>query len=125
MGNIRGFLIGGPSPGLFTVKRSDDYDITDAALLPGGDLLVLERHFSLARGIAMRIRRIPLQSLRPGALVDGRVLVEADLGFQIDNIEGLAVHRTAQGEIVLTMVSDDNFSAIQRTILLQFTLLEP
>jgi len=34
------------------------------------------------------------------------------------------VHRGAGGEIVLTMVSDDNFSPIQRTILLQFTLLD-
>ncbi len=124
-GNIRGFLIGGPRPGDFTIKRSGDYDISDAALLPGGDLLVLERHYSIARGVAMRLRRIAQNSVRPGMLLDGPVLVEADLGFQIDNMEGLAVHRTAQGEVVLTLVSDDNFSAIQRTILLQFTLLEP
>lgn len=124
-GNIRAFLIGGPSPGSFTVKRSKDYDITDAELLPGGDLLLLERHYSIMRGVGMRIRHIPQNSVRPGALVDGRVLVEVDLGFQIDNMEGLAIHRTAQGEIVLTLVSDDNFSVIQRTVLLQFTLLEP
>jgi hypothetical protein len=35
------------------------------------------------------------------------------------------VHRTAGGELVLTLVSDDNFSMIQRTLLLQFTLAEP
>ena len=29
-----------------------------------------------------------------------------------------------QGETVLTLVSDDNFSLIQRTLLLQFTLVE-
>jgi hypothetical protein len=28
-----------------------------------------------------------------------------------------------EGETVLTMVSDDNFSMIQRTLLLQFTLV--
>jgi hypothetical protein len=32
---------------------------------------------------------------------------------------------TPEGDTVLTMVSDDNFSLIQRTLLLQFTLLEP
>ena len=37
-GNILAFLIGGASPGTFTVKRSADFDISDAALLPGGDL---------------------------------------------------------------------------------------
>ena len=62
--------------------------------------------------------------LAPGALVDGPALIFADMGFQIDNMEGLSVHRTAAGELILTLVSDDNFSALQRTILLQFRLVE-
>jgi hypothetical protein len=38
-------------------------------------------------------------------------------------MEGIGVHRTPSGETVLTLVSDDNFSAIQRNLLLQFTLV--
>jgi hypothetical protein len=57
--------------------------------------------------------------------VDGTVLVEADLGYNIDNMEALSVHRSAQGDTVLTLISDDNFSPLQRTILLQFTLVGP
>jgi hypothetical protein len=124
-GNIVGFLIGGPRPGTFAVKRSVDFDISDAALLPGGDILVLERKFSWTSGLFIRIRRIALAQVKPGALVDGPVLFEADLGYQIDNMEGLSVHRGSNGEIVLTLISDDNFSALQRTLLLQFTLAEP
>jgi hypothetical protein len=124
-GDIRAFLIGGPSPGAFAVKRSADYDVSDAALLPGGDVLLLERKFSWTSGLAVRIRRIALGAIRPGAVVDGPVLLEVDLGFEIDNMEGLSVHRMPGGEIVLTLVSDDNFSALQRTLLLQFTLAEP
>ena len=60
----------------------------------------------------------------PGALIDGAVLIEADMNYQIDNMEGLSVHRAADGALVLTLISDDNFSMIQRTILLQFTLHE-
>ncbi len=45
------------------------------------------------------------------------------MGYQIDNLEGLSVHRASSGEVVLTMVSDDNFSLLQRTILLQFALI--
>ena len=45
------------------------------------------------------------------------------MGYQIDNLEGLSVHRNSKGELVLTMVSDDNFSLLQRTILLQFALI--
>jgi hypothetical protein len=121
-GNIVGFLIGGRSPGTFAIARKNDFDVSDAALLPGGDMLVLERRYSWASGVAMRIRRIALASIKPDAVVDGPALVEADMGFEIDNMEGLGVHLTAAGEVVLTLVSDDNFSAIQRTLLLQFTL---
>ena len=39
----------------------------------------------------------------------------ADMGYQIDNMEGLSVHRTAAGDIMLTLISDDNFSFLQRT----------
>jgi hypothetical protein len=122
-GNHQAFLIGGPSPGAFAIKRTDDFDVSDATLLPPGDLLILERRYSLLRGVAMRIRRIPLSAVKPGVLVDGRELIFADMGSQIDNMEGIDVHRTARGETVLTLISDDNFSSIQRTVLLQFTLM--
>ena len=56
--------------------------------------------------------------------IDGPVLIEADMNYQIDNMEGLSVHRAADGTLVLTLISDDNFSIIQRTLLLQFTLAE-
>jgi hypothetical protein len=124
-GNISGFLIGGPTPGSFAVRRNSNYDITDAALLPGGDVLLLERRFGWDSGLAVRVRRIALGDIKPGALVDGSVLFDADLGYEIDNMEGLSVHRSAGGETVLTLISDDNFSTVQRTLLLQFVLAEP
>jgi hypothetical protein len=69
-------------------------------------------------------RRVALGEIKPGAVVDGPVLFDVDLGYEIDK-EGLSVHRSAGGETVLTLISDDNFSAVQRTLLLQFTLVEP
>lgn len=123
-GNIKGFLIGGPSAGEFAVKRIGDFDISDCAVTPAGDLLLLERSYSRWRGVAMRIRRIALTEVKPGATIDGPALIEADMGYQIDNMEGLSVHRAASGELVLTLISDDNFALYQRTLLLQFTLTE-
>ncbi len=70
----------------------------------------------------MRIRRVPLAELKGGALLDGPVLVEADLGYEIDNMEGLSVHQE-NGRTILTLISDDNFSVIQRTLLLEFELV--
>jgi hypothetical protein len=123
-GNILGFLIGGKAPGQFSVRRSEEFDVSDATLLPSGDLLLLERKFSWLGGIGIRIRRIALKSFAPGAVVDGPAIFSADLGHEIDNFEGIDAHVTAEGETVITVVSDDNFSMIQRNLLLQFTLVE-
>jgi hypothetical protein len=123
-GNIIGFLIGGPQPGDFAVRRSDNFDVSDAVVLRGGNLLILERKFSLLTGVSIRIRRIALKSIQRGATVDGPSIFEADLGHEVDNMEGIDAHVTPEGDTVLTMVSDDNFSMTQRTLLLQFTLME-
>ncbi len=116
-----GAILGGPQPGLFSVARHDGYDITDLAFLPSGDMLLLERWYQPLRGVGMRIRRIGARDIRPGALLDGPRLIEADLGHEIDNMEGLSVHLD-QGRTVLTLISDDNFSFLQRTVLLEFEL---
>src|SRR5258705_9021240 len=39
-GNILAFLIGGKTPGQFGVHRTDNFDVSDAVLLPSGDLLL-------------------------------------------------------------------------------------
>lgn len=106
------------------MRRRDGFDISDAAWLPNGDLVLLERKFSLLEGVGIRIRRIPFRTIVAGATIDGPSIFDADLGQEIDNFEGLDVHVTLDGDTVLTLVSDDNFSMIQRTLLLQFTLME-
>jgi len=120
-GNLLGFTIG-RTDGAFTLKRTDDFDVSDCAIAPDGQLLVLERRFSWTQGVAMRIRSVPLAAVKPGALVDGAELIFADMAYQVDNMEGLSVHRAADGALVLTVISDNNFSPLQRTLLLQFTL---
>jgi hypothetical protein len=123
-GNITGFLIGGKTPGQFAIRRTENFDISDAVLLPSGALLLLERKFSWLGGVGIRIRRTELSAVAPGAVIDGPSIFEADLGDEIDNMEGIDAHVTPEGDTVLTLVSDDNFSLIQRNLLLQFTLVE-
>lgn len=119
-GDIFAAILTGPSKGVFFVKRHAPYDITDGDFLPNGDLLLLERRFSIAEGIGMRIRRIDASRLGPGNLVDGPVLLEADFGDQIDNMEGLDVTTDEDGQIFVTLVSDDNHSILQRNLILEF-----
>lgn len=120
----RAFLLAGKDFKTFSVKRSGGFDISDCTILPPNDLLLLERRYSPLTGVAMRIRRVALADINPGATVDGAELVSADLAYQVDNMEGIGVSRDAQGATILTLVSDDNFSALQRTLLLQFKLVD-
>jgi len=123
-GNLFAAVLDGPKKGVFFVKRDPPYDATDGDFLPDGDLILLERRFSIAGGIGMRIRRIPGESIAAGATVDGEVLLDADFGYQIDNMEGLAVSTDADGTERLTLISDDNHSILQRNMLLEFRLVE-
>jgi hypothetical protein len=118
----RGFILTGPRKGAFDVARSGEYDVTDLAFLGTGEMLLLERRFSVLRGVAARIRRIPAGAIAPGAVVDGPVIFQADGGYQIDNMEGMAVHRDPSGAAIVTLISDNNFSVLQRTLLLEFEL---
>lgn len=121
-GNLKGWLIGGPRPGAITLRRIGGFDITDAASLPDGGIVLLERRFRYAEGVKMRIRRVAPGELKRGALIEGEVLLEARDNLNIDNMEAIAVHRASSGETILTLMSDDNFSPLQRSLIMQFAL---
>lgn len=96
---------------------------TGAAQLPNGDVLLLERRFTILGGFGARLSRIPLAAIRPGALLAGSEIAELRAPLSLDNFEGVAVHRLGDGTTRLTLVSDDNFSPLQRTLIVQFELL--
>jgi hypothetical protein len=117
--NIPGWIAG---VGPFEIMPHDDFDVSSARFLPDGDLVLLERRYTPGWGIAMRLRRIDGAALKVGAKLDGHYLIDAGMTSQIDNMEGLAVHQDGAGRTILTLVSDDNHSILQRTLLLQFAL---
>lgn len=121
-GNNYAGVLSGPLQGEFRVKPHDGFEITDGAFLPNGDLLLLERRFSIATGVGMRLRRIEGDTIRPGAVVDGKIIFEADNRSQIDNMEGMDAVVAEDGSVHLIVVSDDNHSILQRTLMLEFRL---
>lgn len=121
-GNNYAGILSGPLQGEFRVKPHNGFEITDGAFLPNGDLLLLERRFSIASGVGMRLRRIDGAAIRPGAVVDGQILFEADNRSQIDNMEGMDAIVAEDGSVHLIVVSDDNHSILQRTLMLEFRL---
>ncbi len=119
------WIVGGPKPGLLHLARRDHFAVTDAAFLPDGDLIVLQRRFGLRIGLGMRLLRVAARDIAPGRTVTGRELLTADWSWEIDNMEGLAVDRAPDGSTILTLVSDDNGNWFQRTVLLRFRLIDP
>ncbi|WP_445501062.1 esterase-like activity of phytase family protein [Microvirga sp. G4-2] len=117
-----GFILTGPRQGAFEMAGRNGYDVTDLAFLDTGEAIVLERRFSLFGGFGCRLRRVAASAIKAGARVDGETIYESEASHQIDNMEGLAVHREGR-ETIVTLISDNNFNAsLQRTLLLEFSL---
>ena len=96
---------------------------TALAKLPGGDMLALERAFSLAGGFRVRLMRIERAAIAPGATLRGREIARFGGALTVDNFEGLAVRRDARGRLLVYLISDDNFNGFQRTLLMQFEMV--
>lgn len=120
-GNVRGWVWKGVKTVRFSIARRGPFMVTDAALLPDGDILILERSFETLP--AMALARIAVADIKDGATVEQHLLYEAVAPFySVDNMEGLAVCQR-DGELRVTLISDDNFNRnLQRTLLLQFAL---
>ena len=108
-------------PSRFAYVVHGRYDVSDAAALPGGDLLVLERRFRLPFRWSAMVTRVVARDVRPGGIARSSVLATLDAPLIHDNFEGLAVTHEGAATI-LWLVSDDNQMFPQRTLLLKFRL---
>jgi hypothetical protein len=97
------------------------FDPADATALPNGDLLVLDRAFRLPYHFSNRLSLVPAAEVRPGAITRGRLLATLDTPLIHDNFEGVAT-TIENGKTIVWLVSDDNQSVLQRTLLLKFRL---
>ena len=93
---------------------------TDATALPNGDVLVVERRYSPIGGPGARLVWLRAADLHPGARFTGHELMQLALPFSVDNEEGLAMAPAPGGGWLIYLISDDNFNALQRTLLMQF-----
>lgn len=99
------------------------YSPTDIAELPSGDLLVLNRRFTFFRGFHCVITLVPRRAVAPGSVARGAELARFASPLVQDNFEGMAVVADAHGT-ALWIVSDDNQSLLQQSLLLKFRLDE-
>jgi hypothetical protein len=112
----------GGLPLTFRFERPDGYRPTDIAQLPDGRVLILLRTFRL--GLPPRFPgKIAIADpalIRAGGVWQAKVLTDLDTPLPSDNFEGLAVVPQRDGGAVVWVISDDNRSPLQRTLLLKF-----
>jgi hypothetical protein len=106
----------------FEYKRAARFRPTGATRLPDGDILTLERRYTIIGGVAALLRVIPRETIQSGALLDGPELARLAPPLTVDNMEGIAVRRDSAGRTLIYLISNGNFSVLQRTLLLMFEL---
>lgn len=101
---------------------------TGATRLPNGDVLVLTRHFTILGGLRARLLRIAATDLAAAIETGGRLSGSEVALFEppltLDNFEGIAAFRGPADEILVALVSDDNFQPLQRNLLMVFELID-
>jgi hypothetical protein len=110
----------------FGIMGLPDYSPTDAAALDATHILVLHRRFDLmGQGAAVSVVDLaPALTATPPRVLPTRLLAAWQPPVTLDNMEGLAVRREGS-RTYLYIVSDDNLSGLQRTLLMKFRLLYP
>ena len=121
-GITRGALGDGKRWQKLTYRLFEDYKPTALAPLPEGGCLVLERAYSLARGARARLGWLPAAQLQAGAELAPINLAALTPPLTTDNFEGLALAPHPAGGWRVYLISDDNYSPAQRTLLLLFHL---
>jgi hypothetical protein len=99
---------------------ADGYSLTSLDRLPDGSYVALERFFAPVIGPRARITRFTFDT--EGAIAEVELLAALAAPMPLDNFEAISAVRTADGAVRLYIVSDDNFSRRQRTLLLAFDL---
>ena len=95
--------------------------LVDMEALPDGSLLTLERGHGLMflpMVISLRHTRITTENAGGRLPVTTLAILDSSQGWSVDNFEGLSRHR----DLKFFMISDDNFNALQKTLLVYFEL---
>ena len=100
------------------------WGLTAFAGFEGAAIATLHRAYDPLRGMRAQVRFV-VDPLAPAARQVVAATLTLDGALTRDNFEGLALTRTAAGATRLYLLSDDNFSPTQRTLLLAFDWTPP
>jgi hypothetical protein len=99
----------------FSISRRAPFLVTGADIGPDGLLYVLERDF-IGIGFRSQVRRFALDGSGE------EIVLQTNLRAH-DNLEGISIWQDADG-LRMTLISDDNFRAFQRTEIVEYRLTD-
>ncbi|WP_338424259.1 esterase-like activity of phytase family protein [Sphingopyxis kveilinensis] len=111
-----------PPPVQFYYDSEGKGAVSDAALLPDGRILLVHRHVGWSPIFTSTIAIADPADIRTGAVLRSQTIGVVPRALA-DNFEGAAVE-VADGRTYLWLVSDDNFQRWQRSLLVQFELVD-
>ncbi len=110
----------------FSFAGIDGYRPTDMAQLPDGRVLILMRRlvWPLPPRFAFKVAIADPASLVPGQVWKAEELADIGAPWPVDNYEGIAIERQANGQLVAWIISDENGAVTQRVLLLKVLIDE-
>lgn len=105
----------------FWFQPYDDHYVTDISILSNGDFLVLERYFSIFSGFSVQIRHLKQadlwKAISPQKPAIPKIIMQTNSEQGADNFEGMTVRSGGKKGDYLYLVSDDNFTPLQKTVI--------
>ncbi len=113
-----------PAPIVANYALETGFSLTSFDRLPDGNYVGLERFYAPVVGSQARVTWVSAASLSGGGMVSVTQWALFSPPLALDNFEGVSAVRAPDGGLRLYIISDDNFSANQRTLLYAFDVVE-
>lgn len=106
----------------FSYLPPDGFSPTDAAELPDGRLILLNRRADLLSGFTAVVTIIDPRALKPGSVVRAREIARFAAPALHDNFEGIAAVATPEGARVWIVSDDNQMRPWQQSYLFEFSV---
>jgi hypothetical protein len=113
----------GAAPVAFRFRPPEGFSPVDMAQLPDGRTIILMRRvdWGLPPGFSGKLAVADPDTIAEGEPWTWHLVADLGSPLPLDNYEGLAVQPNSGGEVILWLISDDNESRLQRTLLLKLS----
>jgi hypothetical protein len=107
----------------FRYRPPAGYRVTDGVQLPDGRLTILHRRIGFPDGFSAKVGLVEVVDIGDDTPARPKIIATLASPLLVDNMEGMAATKRG-ADTILWLISDNNFSIFQRTLLMKFRLSE-